>query len=69
MGVVARRRQAAWERRWYLGVQMPVQAAALQDWSTRCGIEWSIPAEQQIDRSPAPSEDKRQIYGPVRMTG
>jgi hypothetical protein len=48
---------------------MPVQAAALQDWSTRCGIEWSIPAEQQIDRSPAPSEDKRQIYGPVRMTG
>ena len=45
----------------------PVQAAALRDWSTRCGIDWSIPPEQQVDQPPAPPEDKRQLYGPIRM--
>jgi hypothetical protein len=51
------------------GFKCPVQAAALQDWSTRCGIDWSIPPEQQATRPPAPPEDKRQLYGPVRMMG
>jgi hypothetical protein len=44
-----------------------VQAAALRDWSTRCGIDWSIPPEEQPDRPPAPPEDKRQLYGPINM--
>jgi hypothetical protein len=52
-----------------LGFKCPVQAAALQDWSTRCGIDWSIPPEQQVDQPPAPPEDKRQLYGPVNMLG
>jgi hypothetical protein len=46
-----------------------VQATALQDWSTRCGIDWSIPPEQQTDRPPPPPEDKRALYGPVNMMG
>jgi hypothetical protein len=46
-----------------------VQAAALQDWSTRCGIDWNVPPEQQVDRPPAPPEDKRQLYGPINMMG
>jgi hypothetical protein len=37
--------------------------------STRCGIDWSIPPEQQADRPPAPPEDKRQLYGPINMMG
>ena len=51
------------------GFKCPVQAAALRDWSTRCGIDWSIPPEQQADRPPAPTDDKRQLYGPVNMMG
>jgi hypothetical protein len=35
----------------------------------RCGIDWSIPPEQQTDRPPAPPEDKRQLYGPINMMG
>jgi hypothetical protein len=34
------------------GFKCPVQAVALRDWSMRCGIDWSIPPEQQIDRPP-----------------
>ena len=51
------------------GFKCPVQAAALRDWSTRCGIDWSIPPEQQTDRPPPPAEDKRQLYGPINMMG
>jgi hypothetical protein len=51
------------------GFKCPVQAGALRDWSARCGIDWSIPPEQQADRPPAPTEDKRQLYGPVNMMG
>jgi hypothetical protein len=51
------------------GFKCPVQAAALQDWSTRCGIDWRIPPEQQADRPPPPAEDKRQLYGPINMMG
>jgi hypothetical protein len=40
-----------------------VQAAALQDWATRCGIDWNVPPEQQVDRPPAPPEDKRSQAG------
>jgi hypothetical protein len=47
----------------------PAQAAALRDWSTRCGIDWNVPPEQQVDRPPAPPEDKRQLYGPINMMG
>jgi hypothetical protein len=36
------------------GFKCPVQATALQDWSTRCGI----PPEQQTDLPPPPAEDK-----------
>ena len=25
------------------GFKCPVQAAALRDWSTRCGIDWNVP--------------------------
>jgi hypothetical protein len=51
------------------GFKWPVQAAALQVWSTRCGIDWSIPPEQRADRPPTPPEDQRQLYGPVNMMG
>jgi hypothetical protein len=50
------------------GFKCPVQAAALWYWSTRCGIDWSIPPEQ-ADQPPAPPEDKRQLYGPIKMMG
>ncbi|MCF8533074.1 MAG: hypothetical protein K9G48_08730 [Reyranella sp.] len=36
------------------GFKCPVHAAILQDWSTRCGIEWSIPPEEQTVRPPRP---------------
>ena len=52
-----------------VGSRCPVQATALQDWSTRCGIDWRIPPEQQADRPPPPAEDKRQLYGPINMMG
>jgi hypothetical protein len=51
------------------GFKCPVQAAALQDWSMRSGIDWSIPPEQQTDRPPTPPEDKRKFYGPINMMG
>ncbi len=51
------------------GFKCPVQAAALQDWATRCGIDWKVPPEQQADRPPGPPEDKRQLYGPINMMG
>ena len=51
------------------GFKCPVQAAALLDWSTRCGIDWSIPPEEQPDRPLALPEDKRQLYGPINMMG
>jgi hypothetical protein len=41
----------------------------MRDWSTRCGIDWNVPPKQQVDRPPAPPEDKRQLYGPVNMMG
>jgi len=31
------------------GFKCPVQAAALRDWSTRCGIDWSILPESKSD--------------------
>jgi hypothetical protein len=34
-----------------------------------CGIDWSIPPEQQTIWPPAPPEDKRQLYGPINMMG
>jgi hypothetical protein len=51
------------------GFKCPVQAASLRDWSARCGIDWSIPPEEQPDRPLAPPEDKRQLYGPINMMG
>lgn len=35
----------------------PVHAAVLLDWSKRCGIDWTIPPEDQVDRPPPPPED------------
>jgi hypothetical protein len=36
------------------GFRCPVHAAILRDWSTRCGIDWNIPPEQQTVRPPLP---------------
>src|SRR5260370_41655016 len=45
-------------------IKCPAQAAALRDWSTGCGIDWSIPPAQHSDRPRAPSPHKRQLYAP-----
>lgn len=50
------------------GFHCPVHAAVLQDWSTRCGIDWSIPPEEQTVRPPQPPRPKKKPHwqGPAR---
>src|SRR3954470_20305229 len=38
------------------GFYCPVHAAVLTDWSRRCGIDWSIPPDQQKDRPTGPAQ-------------
>lgn len=46
------------------GFKCPVHAAVLQDWSTRCGIDWSIPPGEQTVRPPEPPRLQRKILHP-----
>ena len=46
------------------GFICPVQAAVLQDWSTRCGIDWSIPPEEQTVWPPRPPRPHRKDHRP-----
>lgn len=48
------------------GFTCPVQAAALQAWSEKCGIDWSIPPEDQIDQPPRPKRKAYDFGGPSR---
>ena len=50
------------------GFKCPVHAAILQDWSTRCGIDWSIPPEEQTVWPPRPPRPHRNRHwqGPTR---
>ncbi|MBX9942942.1 MAG: hypothetical protein K2Y40_02575 [Reyranella sp.] len=47
----------------------PLQAAVLRDWSERCGIDWTLPPEEQQRRPSPPPMDHRAFYGPSGHTG
>ena len=49
------------------GFRCPVHAAILRDWSTRCGIDWSVPPEQQAVWPPRPSRKPRAGPPPARV--
>lgn len=50
------------------GFKCPVHAAVLQDWSTRCGIDWSVTPDEQTVRPPQTSRPHRKDRGPPART-